>query len=54
MTLASLAGLGAILGAGAFYVRSIAGDDWSQSTALAATIGAALGWAGHWLLSLVI
>ena len=54
MTAASLIGLGAILGAGAFYVRSIASDDWSQSTALAATVGCAIGWAAHWLLGVVI
>ena len=54
MIAASLLGLGAILGAGFFYVRSIASDDWSQSTALAATLGCAIGWAGHWLLSVMI
>lgn len=54
MTAASLLGLGAILGFGALYTRSIAGDDWSQSTALAATVGCAIGWAGHWLMSVMI
>ena len=54
MTAASLLGLGAILGAGAFYVRSIASDDWSQSTALAATVGCAIGWAAHWLLGVMV
>lgn len=54
MTAASLLGLGAILGFGALYTRSIAGDEWSQSTALAATLGCAIGWAAHWLLGAVI
>ena len=54
MTAASLLGLGAILGAGAFYVRSIAGDEWSQSVSLAATVACAIGWAAHWLLGLAI
>ncbi|MFQ8433843.1 hypothetical protein [Amaricoccus sp. W119] len=54
MTAASLLGLGAILGFGALYTQSIAGDEWSQSTALAATLGCAIGWAAHWMLGAVI
>ena len=54
MTAASLLDLGVILGFGALYTRSVAGDEWSQSTALAATLGYAIGWAAHWLLGAVI